>query len=166
MTGGIAARGFDAALARFAQGLAVIGVAALLAQACGIVIDALLRSVFGSPIHGLEDINLLLIPVTVASFLPVLVLARGHVRVDLLGRRLSRGAARRLDLFGHLGAFVFLLLLAYGYFDHARALGTQHTVIIELPLRPAAFAAAVFIALAALFEGVVLIRLLLRKGAP
>lgn len=151
----------DRALRRATRGLAVVGVTALLLQAGGIVLDALLRSVFGAPIHGLEDINLLLIPITVSSFLPVLVMERGNITVDLLGRALNKTMARLFGIFGHLLAFGFLLLLALYYGFYAFDLGGQHTVIVEIPTRPGALIATGFLALAALLQGFVFLHSLL-----
>jgi len=147
----------DARLRRMAHALAALGVGVLLAQAFSIVLDAASRWLFATPLHGMEDVNALLIGVTVASFLPALFMERGNVTIDILGRSLSPVARARLDLFGQLLAFVFIAGLAWQYGDYAAALDARHSVILELPKRPAAWAATAFIAIAAVFQAVVVV---------
>lgn len=145
----------DARLRRIAHGLAALGVGVLLVQAFSIVLDAAARWLIATPLYGMEDVNTLLIGVTVASFLPALFMERGNVTIDILGRSLGPAAGARLDAFGQALAFVFIAGLAWQYGDYAADLDTRHSVILELPKRPAAWAATGFIALAAGFQAIV-----------
>lgn len=144
-----------ARLRRLAQAIAAIGVGVLLLQAFAIVLDAASRWLFSTPLYGMEDVNTLLIGATVTSFLPALFMERGNVTIDILGRSLSPYARTLLDLFGQLLAFVFIAGLAWQYADYATDLDARHSVILELPKRPAAWASAALIALAAVLQAVV-----------
>lgn len=144
--------GPEAGLRRAAHAIAGTGVAVLLLQAGAIVLDAGARWLAGKPLYGMEDVNGLLIAVTVASFLPALFLERGNVTIDLLGRQLRPRAARALDLFGQIAALVFILGLAWQYGAYAAALGPRHTVILELPKAPAAWAVTGLLVLTVLMQ--------------
>lgn len=156
----------DVRLRRLAHVIAAIGVGVLLMQAFAIVLDAASRWLFATPLYGMEDVNSLLIGVTVASFLPALFMERGNVTIDILGRSLGVAARARFDAFGQLLAFVFIAGLAWQYGDYAADLDGRHSVILELPKRPAAWGAAVFIAVAALFQAVVVFATAARLRPP
>lgn len=156
----------DAGLRRATATLAGIGVALLLVQAFAIVIDALARWLFSMPIHGMEDVNGLLIAVTVVSFLPALFMERGNVTITLLGRMVGPRISRLLDAFGQVLAFVFIALVAWQYGEYAATLNGWHTVIIELPKAPAAWAATALLCLAALVQAFVALYSLLRAAQP
>lgn len=156
----------DAGLRRAASRLAGLGVALLLVQAFAIVLDALTRWLFSTPIHGMEDVNGLLIAVTVVSFLPALFMERGNVTITLLGRALGPRAARFLDAFGQVLAFVFIALVAWQYGDYAANLNDWHTVIIELPKAPAAWAATLLLCLTAALQAFVALHSLIGAFAP
>jgi len=154
----------DARLRGIARGLAALGVGVLLIQAFAIVLDATARWLIATPLYGMEDVNALLIGVTVSSFLPALFMERGNVTIDILGRSLGDAARARLELLGQLLAFVFITVLAWQYGDYAADLDARHSVILELPKRPAAWAAAVFIAIAAVFQAVVVVATAAKLG--
>lgn len=147
----------ESKLAGATRMLATAGVALLLVQAFAIVVDALARAVAGAPIHGLDDLNRLLIPVTVTSLLPSLFAGRGNISVDLLGRALGERAGARLEVFGQSLALVFIAVLAWHYGLWAAALGERHTVIVEWPLAPAAWIATGFLALTVLVQAAVVV---------
>jgi len=142
----------EAGLRRLARVVAGIGVAVLLLQAATIVLDAGARWLLGAPLHGMEDVNSLVIGATIASFLPALFMERGNITIMLLGRALGPRASAWLDLFGQVLALAFILLLAWQYIDYAADLGPRHSVILKLPKQPAAWAAALLVALAGVMQ--------------
>jgi len=139
----------EPALRRVAHAIAGTGVAVLLLQAASIVLDAAARWLLATPLYGMEDVNGLLIPITVASFLPALFLEGGNVTIDLLGRSLGPRLSARLDLFGQAAALLFIAGLAWQYGAYAADLGPHHSVILELPKAPAAWAVTAFLAVTA-----------------
>lgn len=137
----------DRTLRRAASSLAAVGVGVLLLQGASIVIEALARWLFDMPLHGLEDANLILLPVTIASFMPALFLERGNVAIDLLGLTLGPRTSAWLTVFGQTGALIFVALIAREYAIYASMLENRHTVIVELPKQPTAWiAAGIFVA--------------------
>jgi len=144
--------GIESTLRRFARAVAAVGVAVLLLQAVSIVLDAGARWLLDTPLRGMEDVNSLVIGVTVASFLPALFMERGNITITLLGRALGPRVSAWFDVFGQILAFVFIGLLAWQYGDYAAELGARHSVILELPKKPAAWAATLLIGLAALMQ--------------
>jgi len=83
-----------------------------------------------------------------------------------MGRVLGARSAVGLDLFGDAAALLFLLLLCTGYAAYARDLDGRHSVILEWPLAPTAWAATALLALAAVVQAVALLRRLRRAGPP
>jgi TRAP-type C4-dicarboxylate transport system permease small subunit len=151
----------DGRLRRAAHLLAIAGVVVLLLQAASIVADAMARWLLNTPIPGTEDLNIVVIGVTVASFMPALFIERANITVNLLGHAMGARTSARLDAFGHVLALVFIALLTWQYFEYARALGPTHTVIIELPKRPAAFMVTALLAFTTLLQVLVCRRALL-----
>jgi TRAP-type C4-dicarboxylate transport system permease small subunit len=150
------AAGLEGRLRRAARLLATAGVVVLLAQAASIVADAFSRWLFNTPIPGMEDVNIVMIAVTVASFMPALFIERANITVNLIGRAAGQRVSVWLDAFGHLLAFVFIVLLAWQYLLYAIDLGPTYTVILELPKRPGAMIVSALLAVSAVFQGVVL----------
>ncbi len=146
----------DGALRRAARLLATVGVIVLLAQSASIVADAFSRWLFNTPIPGMEDVNIVMIAVTVASFMPALFIERANITVNLVGRAAGPRVSAWLDAFGHLLAFVFIVLLAWQYLLYAVDLGPTYTVILELPKRPGALIVSALLGVSAVFQGVVL----------
>lgn len=147
--------------------LATLGVALLLAQAFAIVVDALSRALLGAPIHGLDDLNRLLIPVTVTTFLPSLFAGRGNIAVDLLGRAFGARASARFEVFGQTMALVFIAVIAWHHGVYAAGLDGRHTVILAWPLAPTAWIATALMALTVAVQAAVVLETLgmLRREA-
>ncbi len=155
-------------LDRLTRGLALFGAGVLLAYAGAVVVDALLRWIPGVSLLGLSDIGTLVLPPSLASFLPALFWQRGNIGVSLVGRALGGRSAAGLDLFGDAAALLFLLLLCAGYAAYARDLDGRHSVILEWPLAPTAWAATAILILAAIVQAVALLARLrhgVRRGA-
>ena len=159
-------RPLERRLDRLTCGLALFGAAVLLAYAGAVVVDALLRWLLGLSLLGLSDIGTLVLPPSLASFLPALFWQRGNIGVSLVGRALGDRSAVGLDLFGDAAALLFLLLLCAGYGAYARDLDGRHSVILEWPLAPTAWAATAILALAVAVQAVALHARLRRVAAP
>lgn len=125
--------GYARALAR---GLALIGFVGLLAMALGITADVLLRWLFSSPIHGLEDVNGILIGIVVISFFPALLVDRGNVTLEFAGQALGPRVSDWLDAFAHLITLALMTLIAWQLFGHAAEISAQETLILRLPTAP------------------------------
>ncbi|GEQ98896.1 hypothetical protein JCM17844_25330 [Iodidimonas gelatinilytica] len=136
-----------------AKGLAVVGLVLLLVQGVSITIDALARWVLSTPVHGLEDANGLLIAVTLSCFLPLLMARRGNITIGFIGRAMGQKAHLWLDAFGQTLTTAFFAVLVWHYGLYALDLGTQHTVIVELPKRPAALMATGLLGVTLLVQG-------------
>jgi TRAP-type C4-dicarboxylate transport system permease small subunit len=150
----------DGRLRHAAHLLAIAGVVVLLLQAASIVADAMTRWLLNTPITGTEDVNIVVIGITVASFMPALFIERANITVNLLGHAMGAKVSARLDAFGHVLALIFIALLSWQYFAYAIALGPTHTVIIELPKQPAAFVVAVLLAVTTVLQLLVVVQAL------
>ena len=153
-------------LDRLTRGLAALGTGLLLAYAGAVVADALLRWLIGMSLLGLSDIGALLLPVSLASFLPALFWQRGNIGVSLVGRALGGRSAIGLEFFGDAAALLFLLLVCAGYAAYALDLDGRHSVVLEWPLAPGAWAATAVLAFAAVVQGAALLLRRRRSRAP
>ncbi|WP_281301038.1 MULTISPECIES: TRAP transporter small permease subunit [unclassified Iodidimonas] len=124
-----------------ADGLAIIGLVLLLVQGFAITADALSRWLLRAPIHGLEDLNGLLIAVTLTCFMPLLMARRGNITIRLLGQSLSPTFALWLDAFGQIMLTGFVFVVTWHYGLYALDLGVQYSPIVEIPRQPSAFMA-------------------------
>lgn len=140
-----AAARLEARIRRLAGTIALIGVVALMAQAASIVTDALARWILGQPIHGLEDVNAMMIVLIVATFFPSILVERQNVRVDILGRLLGRRASLWLDVFGHVVLLIFFVLVAWQFSAYAWDARNQVTLILRLPIAPALLGASLIL---------------------
>lgn len=147
----------DRHLRKIGHILAAIGATLLLLQASSIVLDATVRWLFNRPLHGMEDVNSIVIAVTVSCFLPALFMERGNVTITLLGRMLGPRLSAWLDMFGQTLALAFIAIVAWQYGTYAADLTGHHTIIIELPKQPSAWVATGFISLAALLQCMVVL---------
>ncbi len=100
-------------LQRAADGLALLGGAALLAAALMTCVSIAGRALAGAPILG--DVELMQIgcAVAIACCLPYCQIQAGHVKVDFFTQRASPATVRRLDRIGHALVAVLMLLLAW-----------------------------------------------------
>lgn len=142
---------------RVSTTLATAGVALLVLYSIATVADVLMRTVIGRPIHGLEDIATLIIPVIAASFIPYVTISRGHARADIVGRRLGPKIAMRLDLFGHLVLFVFLAIAAAQFAAFAADARMLTTMILRAPMSPSFILVSFLLGFSVVAQGAVLI---------
>jgi len=128
----------------------------LLIVCLAVLIDVLMRWLFGSPIHGLEDINGIIVTVAIAACMPAAYGLRSHITVQFLGKILGPRGAAVLDSFGHTLTLVFSAVVAWQIVVHVGDSAMRTTLILGLPVMPAWIGAAIFAALAAVVQGVVL----------
>jgi len=127
-------------------GLAVMGFVGLLIEAIAICSDVLMRWLFNSPLHGMEDLSHVLIIFVVASFFPALLNNRGNITIAVLGRALGKRGTEILNAFGHLITLLFFIILGWQMILFASDLSGRITPILELPLQPVWWLAALIIA--------------------
>lgn len=96
----------EARATKVTRWIALCGLAGLVALALVTVTDALLRSVFSSPIDGVDEVSRLVVAIVIASFFPLALSEHHHINITFLGKVLGRRAHAWLDT---LGAFVTLL---------------------------------------------------------
>ncbi len=166
---GLCMTGIDVFLRRISVRIALVGVGLLLLMAFLILADALGRWLFSTPIHGLEDVNGLMIVIIVASFFPAILIGRQNIRAAIAGRFLKSSVAGWFDVFGHFVLFIFFVIIAYQFSNYTIQMREQTTLILLLPTAPAMVMSAALIALSALIQGFVLVseitKLLTRKTA-
>ncbi len=144
--------------------LAFCGVSLLLIYAGLSVADIAVRNVAGKPIHGLEDIATLLIPVIVTSFLPYVMTERANIRATLVGARLGPPVAARLDLFGDFVLLAFLTIATIEFAIYAVDSRTQTTLILRAPIAPSLFTALFLLSLAVCAQFLVMVAGISRKA--
>ncbi len=132
---------------RWASRVAFVGLAGLLAMSLAILVDVTLRWLFGTPLHGLDDVNGILISIIVAAFFPVLLVERKNVTIDVLGKLLGPRSMEWLNAFGHLVTLLFISVVAWQVAEHAARVATQETLILRLPAAPGWWLTAALFAL-------------------
>lgn len=137
--------------------IAWLAVCGLLLISLAIMLDVLLRWLFLSPIHGLEDIVILTITVAIAACFVSSFGLRTNITVRFVGKALGPRASAWLEVFGHSLTFVFIAAVAWQLVVHASEVGAQVTFILALPLQPTWWAAAVLSIAAAVVQGLVLL---------
>ncbi len=137
--------------------IAWLAVCVLLLISLAIMLDVLLRWLFLSPIHGLEDIVVLTITVAVAACFVSSFGLRTNITVRFVGKALGPRASAWLEVFGHGLTFVFIASVAWQLVIHAGEVGKQVTFILALPLQPTWWAAAMLSIAAAVVQGLVLL---------
>lgn len=109
----------DALLGRVERAFALIGAAAIFALMGLGVVQITARQFFNLPIFGYIDIIELLMPVFVFLALAHVEQMRGHIRIDLVLRRLHWRSRRVVDLIACLLGLAVIAVLARFGFDHA-----------------------------------------------
>lgn len=143
--------------------LATGGAALLLLYAMTSVVDVAMRGAVGKPIHGLEDIATLVIPVIAASFIPYVTIERANIRATVIGRRLGPKTSARLDLFGDAVLLAFLAIVAFQFAAYAIDARQQTTMILLAPVAPSFAIVSVLLGFSVLAQGVVMVRDLARE---
>ncbi len=133
------------AASRFGRWLAgiLLGAAALMLLAMLLLtcLDVIGRYLLNAPINGKTELTRFMMAGMIASALPVISFAGGHIAVDLFDNRFSaRGAAIR-DLVTDALAALALGVLSYWLLFRAERLQTRGYVsdFLHLPLYPVAY---------------------------
>ena len=142
----------DGLLVEGSRRLAWVAVCGLLLISLVIMIDVLLRWLFSSPLHGLEDIVGLVTQVAVAACFPASFALGTHITVRFLGRALGLRATLVLDAFGQLAALCWIVLVAWQLWLYAGPIGNRTTFILQIEIQPLWYVAAAFMILAALVQ--------------
>ena len=136
----------DLIVGRMVSGLAALGVCGLIVQSFAIVTDVLFRWLFNSPVQGMEDLNGLLIIAIVASFFPAVLHNRANVSINVVGKLFGPRGAEVLNSFGHLMTLIFFAILAWQLIRYTLSLDDRITQILELPVQPMWWIAAIIMA--------------------
>ncbi len=118
--------------------LAVVGLICLTGVSVGVVADIALRVGFNSPIDGLSEVFSLIAAITIASFLPLSMVARSHVSLRFLNRLLGPRGGWLLEQFGALVTLVFVALMSWQLLRYAREMIDvgEKTWILQLAVGP------------------------------
>ena len=147
----------EAQVANISRVIAWIAVGCLLVVCVAVLIDVLMRWLFGWPIHGLEDINNIIVTVAIAACMPAAYGLRSHITVQFMGKLIGPRGAAVLDSFGHTLTLLFAAVVAWQIVIHVGDSAMRTTLILNLPVTPAWLGAAVFAAVAAAVQVIVLI---------
>lgn len=117
----------------------------LLGMTLVIGFDVILRMAFGQPIRGAHDLVGLSLLMTFVLGLPHSWRAGHHVRMDMIYGAMPGKAARLVDVFAGLAAFVFAAMLAYQAFKYVPSLVSRGsgTMLLSIPYWPFAIAIGV-----------------------
>lgn len=91
-----------------------LGVYGALPTLIGVVfVDVLLRFVFSQPLMWGNEVSSLVLLVVFFASLPHCTYVHGHVRMELLYRRLGRGGRRAADAVSNAAGLIFAAFLTY-----------------------------------------------------
>ncbi len=113
---------------------AAIGALALMAEVGIILVDVIGRAL-GSPLYGSQDLITMTMVILVFGAMALCDRQGGHIAVDLLEQRFSRGLNRGIDIgSAALGAIIFAFI-AYAILDSAKlsVLLNLSTNLLRLP---------------------------------
>ncbi|MEO7243077.1 MAG: TRAP transporter small permease [Variovorax sp.] len=135
-----------------AHRLATAAIFGLLLVAIDTVVDVTMRYVFANPIRGYIDVVVLACAVLLSACMPYVVVMRGDIAIDFLGKRIGPRAETRLNQFGALATALFFALMGWQYVRYAIELfgNGEVTAVLRWPVWPWWSAVALFISLAAL----------------
>lgn len=121
-----------------ARRLAIAGVGGLLLLAIATAGDIAMRYLFASPIRGFVDLAALAGAVLLAACMPWLLVSRGNIAVDALGRRLGGRWPGRLDTFAALITAGFFGLMGWQYWRFSAELAetAQSIPVLRWPVWP------------------------------
>ncbi len=93
--------------------IAFVGLLCLVALALATIADVMMRWLFNSPIHGVNDLYNLVIAVVVGAFFPITLMQRHHISIRFLGTALRGRANDWLNNFSNVALLVFLALMSW-----------------------------------------------------
>lgn len=147
------------------QRVASIGVLGMLLIAFTTIADVVSRSLFNTPITGMEEVASMTLAVAVSACLPAGAAQRVNITVDLLAGRASPRTLERLQVFGALVLLVFYAELALQIGEYAAKLAARSgvTVYLSLPIAPFLWVVAAFLAVTALAQVLVVFTMVERR---
>jgi tripartite ATP-independent transporter DctM subunit len=140
--------------------IAILAIGGMLALALLTVADIALRYFLNAPIPGLFEVAQLLMAVIVVATLPVGIMERNHVTIDLFEGLLGPRWAKLGEAIGAILLFVFMAVLAWRFGLHAERLMLRgdKTLIVGIPVAPFWWGVTAIIAATALLQIVALAR--------
>src|SRR5690606_4436264 len=128
------------------------GVLGLLLVAFFTVADVAGRYFFGKPLIGYVDIAGLATAVTISTFFPLLLLRRGNITLQLLGKLGGHIGHTLLEIFSATLTFAFFAFMAWQYLKFPKDATSSGEImpIMRWPTGPWWWVVALFIAIAAL----------------
>ncbi len=103
---------FEKSVAGFSNAFNIVASASLVGMMLLTCADVVMRYVFSRPIIGTYDLVSLMGAVLASFAMPYTMLKKGHVAVEILIQRLSRGGQLIIETFTHLiGISLFLVLV-------------------------------------------------------
>ena len=125
-------------LDRATRWVAFVGLIGLLIVTGFILTDIVLRGVFDSPIHGLEDVAKFSFGVAVAACLPAGLIQGHNVAIRFLGKALGPKPSTWLEAFGALCTLAFFFLIAWRFaaFTIDEVANARYTPTLHLPSGP------------------------------
>lgn len=143
---------FHARVVHASRVLSWAAVGALILVCGAVLLDVALRWAFNRPLHGLEDLNALVIVLAVAACLPAGFALRANITVRAFGRLLGLRAGAWLEAFGQLVTLAFIALVAWQLAVYVGDVANRRTPILGLPVATVWRTAALFALLAALAQ--------------
>lgn len=136
---------FERAVTGFSSWFNMVSSAALVVMMVLTCVDVFLRYIFNRPITGTYDVVSLLGAILAAFAMPYTMLKKGHVAVEILVQKLSRGKQLFVETLIHLvGIALFLVLVwqAIIFSMESKATG-ELTPTLLLPFYPIVYCMAV-----------------------
>jgi TRAP-type C4-dicarboxylate transport system permease small subunit len=150
----------DRAIKLLAQGLAVLGLGALLCFAVMTMADGLLRFFFAHPIDAVRDVGGLVAAFAVACCIPVAIVERSNITIRFLSSIVGPRAGQMADAAAAVLVEVVLILMTWQFVlfaKEAHLTGTA-TWMLRIPSAPVWGAVAAILAISALLQIVVAIK--------
>ena len=134
--------------------LSLVGFVGLFLLAVMTTLDALLRSFFSAPIHGVNDVSAVVMAVVIASCIPANLADRRNISVAVLGAVLGRRSNRILTLFSSIVVLAFISLMAWEFIPYTQGMfdSNRRTWVLAWPVWPWWSAATVFLVFAAIIQ--------------
>lgn len=137
--------------------LSWLAVVVLLVISMAITVDVLMRWLFSSPVHGLEDVVALIITIAIAACFPAAMALRANITVRMLGKVLGPRASCWLELFGQTVALAFIVLVSWQLAVHVADVAGRVTSVIAVPIQWSWQVAFLLCAMAAVVQTVVVL---------
>lgn len=149
------------------KALSVIGLAALLLLASLTLADGLGRWAFNAPIEGVRDIGGMVIAVAVACCLPMGLMERGHISVDVIAK-LGKPAARITNFLASLIVAITMALMAWQFLLYAQKMAhaRETTWVLQIPIAPFWFGVDFIVWCAVLVQAIVVALDFMRMVQP